>query len=123
MAAVVKNLIFDLGFHSGEDTDFDLKKGFSVVGIEANPHLVANAAVRFQDAITQGRLHLISGAIAPASAGEKVAFYANPNNSGWGTIRPDWSRETKCLDIRANASRYLAWTSPRYIGRTVFHST
>jgi FkbM family methyltransferase len=91
MPAVVKNLIFDLGFHSGEDTDFYLKKGFSVVGVEANPDLVANAAVRFQDAITQGRLHLISGAIAPASAGEKVVFYANPNNSGWGTIMPDWS--------------------------------
>ncbi len=97
MPAVVENLIFDLGFHSGEDTDFYLKKGFSVVGVEANPDLVANARIRFQDAIAQGRLHLICGAIAPASAGEKVNFYANPNNSGWGTIMPDWSSRNEML--------------------------
>jgi FkbM family methyltransferase len=97
MPAVVENLIFDLGFHSGEDTDFYLKKGFSVVGIEANPDLVANATVRFKEALRQGRLHLICGAIAPPSAGEKVDFYANPNNTEWGTIMPDWSSRNEIL--------------------------
>jgi hypothetical protein len=29
------DLIFDVGFHRGEDTDFYLKKGFRVVAVEA----------------------------------------------------------------------------------------
>ena len=97
MPPVVKNLIFDVGFHSGEDTDFYLRKGFSVVGIEAAPDLVANALIRFQDAIARGRLHVISGAIAPASAGKEVIFYANPDNPIWGTIMEDHSSRNEML--------------------------
>ena len=108
MTAVVENLIFDLGFHNGEDTDFYLRKGFSVVGIEANPDLVANGSICFQEAIARGRLHLISGAVAPASAGEMVTFYANPHKTDWGTIMAVWSTRMICLAIRANRSRYLA---------------
>ena len=35
-----KNLIFDIGMHIGQDTEFYLKKGFCVVAVEANPKLV-----------------------------------------------------------------------------------
>jgi hypothetical protein len=31
----VANLIFDLGSHNGQDSDFYLKKGFTVVAVEA----------------------------------------------------------------------------------------
>ena len=31
------DLIFDVGLHRGEDTEFYLKKGFRVVAFEANP--------------------------------------------------------------------------------------
>jgi len=34
-----KNLIIDVGVHQGEDTEYYLKKGFCVVGIEADPQL------------------------------------------------------------------------------------
>jgi len=34
------NLIFDVGMHKGEDTDFYIKKGFDVIGFEANPELI-----------------------------------------------------------------------------------
>lgn len=97
MTAVVENLVFDLGFHNGEDTDFYLRKGFSVVGIEANPDLVANGSIRFQEAIGRGRLHLISGAVAPSSAGEVVTFYANPHKTVWGTIMAEWSTRNDML--------------------------
>ena len=30
------SIIFDIGMHRGEDTDFYLKKGFTVVGVEVN---------------------------------------------------------------------------------------
>ena len=42
-----QNLIFDVGLHKGEDTDFYLKKGFSVVAFEADPDLVAACQERF----------------------------------------------------------------------------
>ena len=39
----VSDLIMDVGMHRGEDAEFYLKKGFRVVGVEANPELVADA--------------------------------------------------------------------------------
>ena len=32
-------LIFDIGCHLGEDSEFYLRKGFKVVAVEANPEL------------------------------------------------------------------------------------
>ena len=37
----VDDLIFDVGFHKGEDTEFYLKKGFPVVAADANPAVFA----------------------------------------------------------------------------------
>ena len=34
------NLIYDVGLHLGEDTEYYLKKGFRVIAFEANPELV-----------------------------------------------------------------------------------
>ncbi len=39
--------IIDLGMNNGDDTAFYLAKGYNVVAVEANPHLVAAARVRF----------------------------------------------------------------------------
>jgi FkbM family methyltransferase len=89
-------LIYDVGLHTGEDTEFYLRKGFSVVGIEADPTLIAAAKSRFHEAITRGRLHLIEGAVAPASAGDPIVFYANPH-SDWGTILPNWASRNELL--------------------------
>ncbi len=86
-----QDLIYDIGLHKGEDTDFYLRKGFQVIGIEANPELVANAAIRFQDAIECGRLHIIHGAVAPRTAGETIVFYTNTEVSIWGTIKAEWA--------------------------------
>jgi len=99
--AVITNLIYDVGLHKGEDTDFYLKKGFDVVAIEANPELVASCKVRFQDALAQGRLRIIDGAIAPATAGEKVTFYKNPS-SIWGTIEADWAQRNANAGLQSH---------------------
>jgi len=56
-------LIFDLGFHNGDDTDFYLKKGFKVVALEANPDLIETGKERFQDYIISGQLILLHKAI------------------------------------------------------------
>ena len=85
MVGVKSNLIYDVGLHRGEDTDFYLKKGFNVVAFEANPELIVQCKNRFQDAIARGRLRVIEGAVAPPSAGEKLTFYKS-RRSVWGTI-------------------------------------
>ena len=59
-----KNLIFDVGLHRGEDTEFYLKKGFRVVAFEANPELVALCSQKFMPFMNQGQLNIIQGAIA-----------------------------------------------------------
>jgi len=43
---VESDLIYDVGVHQGEDTDFYLKKGFRVVGIEANAALCKSVGER-----------------------------------------------------------------------------
>jgi FkbM family methyltransferase len=79
------DLIFDVGMHKGEDTDFYLKKGFTVIAFEANPDLVGHCKVRFQDPIASGRLLIVEGAIASAEAGETITFYKNERVSVFGT--------------------------------------
>ncbi len=58
-----KNLIYDVGLHKGEDTDFYLKKGFDVVAFEANPDLVKHCKERFINEIQTGQLVIVEGAI------------------------------------------------------------
>jgi FkbM family methyltransferase len=96
-----KDLIYDLGLHLGEDTDFYLKKGFRVVAFEANPLLVDAARKRFSDAIEKGRLVIVEGAIvAPDAAGsmaDTIAFYENSDLSVWGTINRSWAERNERL--------------------------
>jgi FkbM family methyltransferase len=88
--SMTPDLIFDIGLHRGEDTDFYLRKGFRVVAIEANPDLVSACQTRFGAALQSGRLHIIEGAIADPSAGYAITFFKN-ENSVWGTIDPTWA--------------------------------
>ena len=36
----MENLIFDIGFHKGEDTLFYLLKGYRVIAVDADPDLI-----------------------------------------------------------------------------------
>jgi FkbM family methyltransferase len=82
-------LIYDVGAHLGEDTDFYLRKGFRVVAIEANPELTKKLRERFRSNLSDGSLVIVDGAIAENS--EEVSFYVNQSLSVWGTIRPEWA--------------------------------
>ena len=79
----VANLIFDLGCHNGQDSDFYLKKGFAVVAVEANPGLCDALRHRFSREIADGRFVLIEKAIGDG-AGD-VEFFVNDERSIWGT--------------------------------------
>ncbi len=95
------NLIFDVGMHKGEDTDFYIKKGFDVIGFEANPDLVKYLKIKFEKEINSKKLILIEGAVVDKNFHEKVFFYKNKKNTVWGTILKDWAERNAFDDAES----------------------
>jgi FkbM family methyltransferase len=89
MRGVIDDLVYDVGFHRGEDTAYYLRKGYRVVAFEANPDLLEGGRRRFQSELADGRLELVGGAVSD-SADASVAFYKNPETTVWGTTSLDW---------------------------------
>lgn len=89
------NLIYDVGLHHGQDTDFYLKKGYRVIAFEANPLNAAFCRKRFSDEIANGRLTIVEGAITEDISdngnNREVKFYRNENHSLWGSTSQDWA--------------------------------
>jgi FkbM family methyltransferase len=81
-----KDLIYDVGFHHGEDTEFYLAKGFKVVAIEAHPGLYRAGLEKFADHIESGRLVLLNLAVAETSG--PITFFESDNDV-WGSINRD----------------------------------
>ena len=75
-------LIFDVGAHIGEDSEFYLRKGFNVVAVEANPALCDGLKQRFADEIDDGRFILVDKAIAEQAG--SVAFFVNSTTNAYG---------------------------------------
>ncbi len=105
-----KNLIFDIGLHRGEDTEFYLKKGFRVIGVEANPALCAEAALRFSQEIQTGQLQIINKAIAREAGWLK--FYVNSRVSVWSTLNPEWAERNRRLGANSTECEVEATTLP-----------
>jgi FkbM family methyltransferase len=88
-----EKLIFDLGFHQGEDTSHYLASGFNVVAIEADPNLYRLGLKIFAKEINEQRLVLINAA---AVAREKrlrrpqISFFPHSQNSLWGSADIDF---------------------------------
>lgn len=95
--SVDKNLIFDVGMHRGEDTEYYLKRGFRVVGFEANPDLVRDNSKVFAKEIEQGNLIIIEGAIVDDPSIGSIKFYVNEDSSVWGTIHAEFAERNEML--------------------------
>jgi FkbM family methyltransferase len=93
------DLIYDVGMHSGGDTAFYLKKGFRVIGFEANPDLVEECRRRFADEIKHGKLIVVEGAIVEPTFenGERktIQFYKNKDLALWGTVCTEWDARNR----------------------------
>ena len=88
------DLIYDVGAHKGEDTEFYLKKGFRVFGVEANPDLHQYLQTRFAGHVSDGRLRLANCAVAAENG--PITFYSNTSATVWGTTSPEWvARNTR----------------------------
>jgi len=82
-------LIFDLGMHKGEDTEYYLRKGFTVVAVEANPKLAADVAYRLASYLKSGQLKILNKAISEKDG--PITFYDCETASIWGTIEKTWA--------------------------------
>jgi len=80
----LNNLIFDLGFHNGDDTAYYLHKGYSVVALEANPKLHELGRIRFNKEIDNGKLTLLN-LVFNDIIDDKVIFYINPERDDLST--------------------------------------
>jgi FkbM family methyltransferase len=88
-------LIYDVGAHKGEDTEFYLKKGFQVVAIEAVPEFCVLLEHRFAESVCAGQLKILN--IAVSKSAGSADFYINEKNSVWGTANLDWVERNKLL--------------------------
>lgn len=99
------NLIFDIGFHKGEDTQYYLEKGYRVVAVEANPILTEYGKIKFKKFIENGQLVLLN--IGIANENRILDFWVNDYCSEWSSFDKDIGcrSNTKCHKIEVNCIR------------------
>jgi FkbM family methyltransferase len=83
-AQVVKDLIYDVGMHNGDDSAFYLHQGFRVIAIEADPRLVEAAKRRFRGELTSGRLTILNVGVAETAG--KGTFWICEGMSAWNSF-------------------------------------
>lgn len=88
----MRQFIYDVGAHKGEDTEFYLKKGFSVVAIEANPVLFSALVEKFDQFVKDGKLTLLNVAVSDR-AGPITLFVGD--QTIWGTTDPNWAKRNE----------------------------
>ncbi len=91
------DLIYDVGMHKGEDTDFYLKKGFRVIAFEADPDLIGYSKRRFSAEIKNNKLVIVEGAIVDNPELDKVIFYKYVDDTVRGTIDINWAKRNERL--------------------------
>src|SRR5262245_43298764 len=94
LTPIQRDLIFDVGLHKGEDSEYYLKMGFRVIGVEADPDLVRECHTRFAKEVASGQLKIIQGAIAEGRG--RISLYKN-ENSVWGTTSQQWAKRNERL--------------------------
>jgi FkbM family methyltransferase len=92
-----ENLIYDVGLHQGQDTDYYLRRGFQVIAFEANSENAAICKQKFPDAIESGQLTIVEGAIVENPSVGKVKFYRNKDHSFWGSTSEDWAYRNEVM--------------------------
>jgi FkbM family methyltransferase len=95
-----QKLIFDVGMHRGEDTEFYLSRGYRVIGVEGNPELQPLLREKFASEIKLGRLHLIDRAVSNVAG--TVQFAINSEATVWSSICPTFIDRGKSFGSTLN---------------------
>jgi FkbM family methyltransferase len=102
-----ERLVFDLGFHLGEDTASYLSAGYDVVAVEADPELHRLGKETFSEAIAAGRLTLIHAAAVGHDRRRRspmIDFHPHPTRSLWGTVDPEFVERNEKLHALPHAT-------------------
>lgn len=102
------HLVFDVGFHKGEDSRFYLRKGFRVVAFEANPQLIEAAGASFGDELASGQLTIVEGAITDDPAIQEIEFFIFEKKSEFGTTSAEWAQRNDALGFAGKTVRVPA---------------
>ncbi len=86
-------LIYDVGAHKGEDTEFYLKKGFSVIAKEAMPEFCGFLERKFANFVKEGQLKILNVAVSKIAG--PIDFYIDEMMSIWGTTNLAWVRRNE----------------------------
>jgi FkbM family methyltransferase len=105
---VGRDLIFDLGMHIGQDTEYYLAKGFRVVAVDANAELCEQVADRLQHHVASGALTIVNCAIAE-EPGEVVLY--EDEASVWSTVVGSWAARNRRLGSLQVERRVRATTT------------
>ena len=102
-------MIFDLGFHNGNDTEYYLKKGFEVIAVEANPILVINGITKFKEYIDNKKLIIVNKAVCKKIG--RVDFHLHPTQLDWSSCDKNLAERdgsnSNPISIRTTTLLYL----------------
>ncbi len=83
-AMAVERVVYDVGMHKNEDTEFYLERGMRVIGVEANPILVDELRNKFTKDVENNRLAIVDKAISRANG--TALFAINKRSTEWGSL-------------------------------------
>jgi FkbM family methyltransferase len=75
-----QRVIYDFGMNNGDDVEYYLMKGATVVGVEANRSLCELVERRFAGAIEEGRLCVLNVALSGEESDGPIPFYLHKTN-------------------------------------------
>lgn len=103
---VNKDMIFDIGLHTGEDTAYYLKNGYKVVAVEANPVLAKQCSQQFASYLSSGQLIILNVGIAEED-GVILPFYVSKYLSSWSSFdkKIATKNNTECYMIEVPCTR------------------
>ena len=79
-----RDLIYDVGMHNGDDTDFYLARGFRVLAVEADPDLARAGEERFRRSVAEGRLTILNVGISETDG--HGDFWICDTNREWNSF-------------------------------------
>jgi FkbM family methyltransferase len=79
-------LMYDVGMHNGDDSEYYLAKGYRVIGIEANTALCKRCEERFHTEIASGLMTILNVGVGERS--EVTTFNINLREDAVSTFRP-----------------------------------
>lgn len=94
----VKNLVFDLGFHNGDTSEYYLKNGYKVVGVDCNQNILNEARCKFTKYINKGDLIVLDKCISDKN-NDTISFYIS--------TYPVWSSCNKQIAERIEMSEEI----------------